>query len=307
MVRPTTFGFDEQTAKTNSFQHQISLTQQQVRRQANNEFDAEVAALRAAGVEVLVFTDSDDQSKPDAVFPNNWLSTWPDGQMYLYPMNTSSRRIERSQDALDLVRRHFVVNRITDISGAEMQGRYLEGTGAIVFDHAHKVAYGCISPRCDKTLFQTHVRQLGYEPVLFHAYDIQGMPIYHTNVVMGVQRATAVLCSQAITDVKERQFVIGKLTQTGHQLVEITQKQMAGFCGNVLELANGQGQHFLALSQTANNTFTPQQRRVLAQDKKLLSMAIPTIETVGGGSIRCTLAELFLPPRQHDSGIYQSI
>jgi len=295
MVRPTTFGFDEQSAETNSFQHKMSLTPQQVRAQANNEFDAEVAALRQAGIEVVVFTDTDGQPKPDAVFPNNWLSTWPDGHMYVYPMNTPSRRGERSQNALDLLKRHFIVNHITDLSKAEGQGAYLEGTGAIVFDHANKVAYGCISPRCDQNLFEIHARQLGYEPVAFHAYGPKGVPVYHTNVVMGVQHTTAVLCGESITNPQERQLVEDTLTKTGHQLIKITQAQMADFCGNVLELANSQGQHFLALSQTAYNSFTPQQRNMLSQDKTLLPMAIPTIETIGGGSIRCTLAELFLP------------
>src|SRR5262245_60573953 len=142
MVRPMTFGFDEQTAKTNSFQHQVPLTQQEVRHRANDEFDAAVAVLRGAGIEVVVFTDGDGQSKPDAVFPNNWLSTWPNGQVYLYPMATASRRVERSQDVLDLIKRHFSIKRVSDLSDSEVQGKCLEGTGAIVFDHANKIAYG---------------------------------------------------------------------------------------------------------------------------------------------------------------------
>lgn len=296
MVRPVTFGFDEQTAGTNSFQHHMPLDQGEVRRRANAEFDAVVAALTGAGIKVVVFEDHDGQLKPDAVFPNNWLSTWPDGHAYMYPMNAPTRRAERSQAALDLLRRDFGITEVTDLSGTEEHGKYLEGTGAIVFDHSNKIAYGCISPRCDEELFNAHAQSLSYEPVTFRAYDQTGQPIYHTNVLMGVQRSTAVLCAETIINAKERERVVGKLVETGHQLVQITEEQMAGFCGNVLELQNSKGEHFLALSQSAYDNFTPEQRKLLAKDKQLLPVAIPTIETVGGGSLRCTLAEIFLPP-----------
>lgn len=298
MVRPTTFGFDEQTGQTNAFQTHMDLSQQEVQERALKEFDAAVAKLRAQGITVVVFEDTDPRPKPNAVFPNNWLSMWPDGQVYLYPMATESRRIERSEGALQALQKEFIISDISDLSSSEQQNEYLESTGVMIFDHVYKYVYGCISPRCDERLFLEHAHVLGYEPVLFRAYDQNGTAIYHTNVLMGVQSTTAVVCAEAITDPTERALVLATLEHTGHEIVEITQAQMAAFAGNVLEVRNPAGKRFLVLSQTAYDALTQEQRAVLQQDKTLLPINIPTIETIGGGSARCMLAEIFLPPRQ---------
>lgn len=295
MVRPTTFGFDEQTAKTNSFQKHVSLAQNDVLRRANDEFDAAVVKLRSAGITVLVFEDKDDQAKPNAVFPNNWVSTWPNGWVCTYPMATPSRRTERSPAALDMLGKAFEVKKLHDLSGAEQNHQYLEGTGVIIFDHLNKIAYACISPRCDETLFRKHVHDLGYQPVAFHAYDQKDKAIYHTNIMLGIQTTTAVVCAEAITDAGEHTQVMNTLIETGHQVVDITTEQMNHYCANVLELQNGKGERFLALSQGAYDNFTPAQRELLSKDKTLLPVALPTIEAVGGGSFRCLLAEVFLP------------
>lgn len=297
MVRPTSFGFDEQTAQTNTFQNQVALATKQVTKLAIEEFDAAVAVLRSHGIQVMVFEDQDELPKPNAVFPNNWLSMWPDGQLYLYPMATESRRVERSPRALDLLKLSFGVKEVTDISVSEQSERYLESTGVMIFDHHKRLVYACISPRCDEQLFRSHAAELGYEPVIFHAYDEQGTAVYHTNVLMGIQSTTAVICSEAITDPGERANVLGHLEQTGHAVVAITQAQMHSFCGNVLELQNNEGQRFLAMSETAYKGFTPAQRALLQQDKTIVPLAIPTIETIGGGSVRCMLAEIFLPAK----------
>lgn len=295
MVEPLGFGFDEQTAQTNSFQAELPLSPGVIRARAMSEFQAMVDGLQSHGILVQVHRDTDSRGKPNAVFPNNWLSTWPDGTTYLYPMATESRRVERNKEAINELAGKFEVSKVIDLSEAEQYGRYLESTGVIIFDHLYKIMHGCISKRCNEQLFIKHAAGLGYKPVVFHAYDMLGIPIYHTNVMMGIQTSTAVICSEAITDAEERSGVLSSLEQSGRQVIEITHAQMAAFCGNVLELQNGHGERFLALSQSAYDNFTEDQRNLLAKDKTLLPFAIPTIETIGGGSVRCMLAEIFLP------------
>jgi len=297
MVRPTSFGFDEETAKSNSFQQHVTLSAAEVLARAAAEFDSAVSALRSHGIGVLVFEDAPTPPKPDAVFPNNWLSTWPDGRVYLYPMATEVRRRERSKVLLDQLRTEYQNVQVVDLTSTETAQKYLESTGVMIFDHEHKVVYGCISVRCDEALFRHHAEELGYKPVLVHAYDEQQVPIYHTNVLMGVQTSTAVVCLDAITNAAERQVLADTLAQTGHEVIAISQAQMNDFCGNVLELQNASGELFLVMSRTAYNAFTPEQRVALSKDKTLLALDIQTIETIGGGSARCMLAELFLTPR----------
>jgi hypothetical protein len=296
MVRPTTFCFNEQTAVTNTFQNQVDLNPDQLKQQVNQEFDAMVDAIRRNGIAVTVFEDPDTHaSKPDAVFPNNWFSTWTNGDIYLYPMATESRRKERSYAALQELSRNYKITSVTDITSSEEYGFNLESTGVMIFDHINKVVYGCISERCDAALFTSHALHLGYEPIVFHAYDSAGVAVYHTNVLMGIASTTATICAEAITDEAERTLVLNKLKDTGHEVVTISQAQMAQFCGNVLELQNTQGQRFLAMSQTAYGAFSPEQRDSMSRDKALLPFDIKTIETVGGGSVRCMLGEVFLP------------
>ena len=294
MVRPTSFGYDDQTAKSNAFQHKPVITKSQILKRADTEFQEAVTTLSSNGIEVVVFEDDAIPAKPNAVFPNNWLSTWPDGRLFVYPMATESRRIERSPAIIDALKTHFDVTHMTDLSDSENSQKYLESTGVIVFDHINKIAYACASIRCDETLFTNHVKVLGYEPILFHAYDEQGVAIYHTNVLMGVQAHTAVICLDAITSEHERKKVVESLTKTGHEIIAISYQQMNSFCGNVLELQNQNGEHILALSRTAYDNFTPEQLAKLSVDKTPVPLAIPTIEMIGGGSVRCMLAELFL-------------
>ncbi len=297
MVRPTSFGFNEQTAVTNTFQNHTELSSKEVHERADQEFGSMVEKLRQNGVHVTVFEDTDTLRKPDAVFPNNWFSTWSNGYMYLYPMATQSRRIERSYAAVENLSKDFKIAQITDMSPTEEYGLALESTGVMIFDHENKIVYGCISPRCDTGLFTNHAVELGYKPILFHAYGQDGTPVYHTNVLMGIQSTTAVLCAEAITDDTERQLVLDTLKNTSHEVIEISQAQMSAFCGNVLELQNDDGELFVAMSQTAHDNFTAEQRSALGKDKTLLPFAIPTIETIGGGSVRCMLGENFLPKK----------
>lgn len=297
MVRPLTFGFDQETAVSNVFQHQPSISKDEVRLRANWEFDEAVKILCNNHIDVVVFDDPSPLEKPDAVFPNNWLSTWPDGHVYLYPMATQSRRVERSEAALEKVKEHFEIRKVTDFTHEEDKERYLESTGVMIFDHRAQIVYGCRSIRCNEALFLQHAAKLSYTPIIFSALDKNGYPIYHTNVLMGVQTTTAVICLDAITNAHEKTAVVESLQTTGHEIIDITHEQMAAFCGNVLEVRNRWGELFLVMSQSAYNAFTPEQRKSLSQDKKLLALSIPTIETIGGGSVRCMLAEIFLPAR----------
>lgn len=295
MVSPASFGFDSQTAVSNKFQVMLSADPSDVTSRAMREFRTAVTTLRRAGINVIVHDGNPNDDKPNAVFPNNWISMWPNGRVYTYPMATASRRIERDRNVLDQLADKFAIKQTIDLSGSESDERYLESTGVIIFDHLNKVAYGCISQRCDQGLFVSHVESLGYRPIAFHAYDQNGAPIYHTNVMMGIQSTTAVICSEAIADDAERQLVLESLRQN-HTVIEISLTQMNSFCGNVLELQNRYGDKFLAMSRSAYQGFTGEQRRQLAADKKLLPIDIPTIEAVGGGSVRCMLAEIFLQP-----------
>jgi hypothetical protein len=298
MVRPVSFAFNEQTAVTNTFQNRPDTSNEVLHILANQEFDTMVNSLKDQGIHVTVFEDIDEQRKPDAVFPNNWFSAWPDGKVFLYPMATESRRIERSYNALQNLAKDFTIKQVVDMSDAEEHRLALESTGVMIFDHINKIVYGCISPRCDADLFTTHANELGYKPILFHSYGTDGTAVYHTNVMMGIQSTTAVICAESITDEMERALVLNTLKETGHEVVEITQAQMSTFCGNVLELQNNDGELFLAMSKTAFENFTDEQKTTLSKDKVLLPFDISTIETVGGGSVRCMLGEVFLP-RKH--------
>jgi hypothetical protein len=294
MVRPTSFGFDEQTAKTNAFQNKPTISTLEIRNRANDEFQRVVATLSSHGIEVISFEDDAIPAKPNAVFPNNWMSTWSNGRIFLYPMATESRRIERNSAIIQSLKHYFQVSEVIDLSGSEKDGHFLESTGVMIFDHAHKIVYGCISVRCDETLLNKHAKALGYTPVIFHAYTEDGIAIYHTNILMGVQTSTAVVCLEAVRDLKERERLVRSLEATGHDIIDISYTQMSSFCANILELRNQDNERFLALSRSAYDNFTPSQRERLSKDKTLLPIDIPTIEAIGGGSVRCMLAEIFL-------------
>jgi len=299
VVRPARFGFNSETATSNHFQHSLAnLDAATIQARTFAEFDALVAALRDRGVRVLVFDDTPAPSKPDAVFPNNWLTLHPDGRVLLYPMCAPNRRAERRPDILEALRRQFTVTDVIDLSHHEQAGRFLEGTGSILFDHEHRVAYACVSPRTDAGLFTEVAAQLGYRPVTFRACDAAGQEIYHTNVMLCIGSGFAVVCVESIVDEAERAAVVASLTATGHEIVAISLAQVAGFAGNLLVLRTTAGAALLAMSQSAFEALIPAQHQTLSKYAALLPLAIPTIETIGGGSVRCMLAEVFLPPLQ---------
>jgi hypothetical protein len=297
MVRPARFGFNAQTAASNAFQHRpaADAARQDV---VCNEFDAVAGALSRAGVRVVTVEDTAEPAKPDAIFPNNWVSFHADGTLVLYPMMAPNRRIERRTEAIQAVLDAvpFRVRRTVDLSYRETQDKFLEGTGSLVLDRSHRIAYACLSPRTDLDVLGEFAQQLDYEVLAFDAVDAAGTPVYHTNVLMAVGSRVAVLCSSALPDAAQRAAVLASLRATGHEVVEISTAQMQNFAGNVLELSGSQGP-VLALSESAWTCLHAAQRDALAANATLLPVSIPTIERHGGGGVRCMLAEVHLPPR----------
>ncbi|MBK6832477.1 MAG: amidinotransferase [Flavobacteriales bacterium] len=318
LVRPTGFGFDPETAASNDFQQQ--MTGIDVGALAAEEFDGLLEALRRCGVGISVL-DPLDPKAPNAVFPNNWFSTQADGTLVLYPMCTPSRRAERDPDmARTLEREGFRTKEVKDFSGWEHQGSILEGTGSLVLDRKKRKAFACLSPRTTENALNTWCEQLGYTPIAFTATmdgRINGHPVYHTNVVMSIGEKFAVVCFDAMPYPADRQEVEEELAKSGKEIIAISIVQMYKYVGNMLELrgapldrskrtlsriergaGSDQGDgSFTFLSETAFHALRPHQRIALERHTQLIPVPIPTIEAVGGGSIRCMLAENFLPVR----------
>jgi hypothetical protein len=299
MVHPVRFGFNPETAPSNAFQRPpANGVPDWYTTDIEHEFAALVTTLRGAGVRVIVGEDTASPVKPDAIFPNNWVSFHHDGTVVLYPMLAPNRRLERRDELLEEVRRAgpYRVTRTIDLRGHESRAKYLEGTGSLVLDRGAHIAYACLSPRTDLDVLGDFAQQLDYELVTFEALDGQGRAIYHTNVAMAVGSRWAVVCAAAIHAPERRAAVIAKLRETGHEIVEISLEQMQRFAGNVLELAGAQGP-VIALSTTAWAALLPAQRQVLERYAQVLRVEVPTIERVGGGGVRCMLAEIHLPAR----------
>ena len=296
MIRPANFSANAETAASNRFQGKSGAIRDP-QTEAVQEFDALVSALNRSGVRTHVFDDTPSPVTPDALFPNNWLSLHGDGSAVFYPMLAPNRRLERRSEILEsLSKQHgFQVRRLVDFSHRENQGRYLEGTGSLVLDRVHRIAYAALSPRTDLAVLGEFAQQLDYELVAFDTRDANGYPIYHTNVLMSVGRKWAVLCSAAIEG-GQRAPVQDSLLTTGHTIVEISSEQMSCFAGNILELATVHGGSVIALSKRAEDCLEIEQRKRLESlGGPLVSASIPTIETLGGGSVRCMLAEIHLP------------
>jgi hypothetical protein len=299
MVRPARFGFNAHTAASNAFARPAAaLAGADPQTAALAEFDALAHALEAAGVEVIIAADSAAPVKPDAIFPNNWVSFHQDGTAVLYPMLAANRRSERRDEILSMVARDgsFRITRTIDLSYRELHGQYLEGTGSLVLDRAAHVAYASLSPRTDLDVLGEFAQQLDYELVAFESVDAGGAAVYHTNVVMAIGGDFAVICAEAIASPIHRAAVLSKLGMGGRDVLQISVPQMQRFAGNLLELKGARGS-LIALSSTAWDAFEPEQRRVLESHGEIVAAAIPTIERIGGGGVRCMLAEIFLPKR----------
>jgi len=257
-----------------------------------------VSSLRHAGVRVMVIDDTDQPCKPDAVFPNNWFTTHATGDVFIFPLEAPGRRAERRMDFIDALsgEHGFSVRRVVDLSGHESEGRFLEGTGSMVLDRVNRIAYAAHSSRTHPELLDAFALEAGYEACVFATLDSDGRAIYHTNVMLAIGEQFAVVCAAAISDRRQRTTVIERLAGTGRQVIEITMEQMTAFAGNVLEVQGTDGEPFIILSKTAHDALTGEQRTALQRCARLLPIAVDTIERVGGGSVRCMLAEIFLPP-----------
>ncbi len=295
MVRPASFGFNPDTKDTNSFQSKDSgFNETEIQTKALAEFDTFVKTLRRNHVEVMVIEDTNTPTKPDAIFPNNWISMSHTGEITLFPMAAPNRRLERRADIVNKLTEHFEVYHTTDLSSHENERRYLEGTGSIVFDHRSRVAYACISERTHPALFETFCESINYTPLPFTALNQDNIPIYHTNVMMCIGTNMAVICRESIKDEKERQQVFCKLHSTGHEIFDISLEQMSQFAGNMLEVTNTRGEKLLVMSTQAFKSLKKEQVSTLERYVRIVHSPIYTIEKIGGGSARCMMAEIFL-------------
>jgi hypothetical protein len=299
MIRPACFRYNPETAPSNAFQHPERLADAAASAQA--EFDALAAALAGEGVRVCICADSAAPPKPDAVFPNNWVSFHADGTVVLYPMQAPSRRAERRRDVLQAVSAQlgFQVSRVLDLTDHEREGRFLEGTGSLVLDRRTRVAYACQSPRTDAVVLEEWARALGYDTVLFDAADRGGVPFYHTNVLMGLGERFALVGAEA-SALADRTRVLNRLRASGRELIEVGYDELEHFAGNVLELATQDEAlgdcRILVMSRSARDALESDTfARLCACTDDVLVAPLPTIERLGGGSARCMLAEVFLP------------
>ena len=300
MVRPTHFRMNEQTAIDNHYQKKITdISQEELQRKAQEEFDAFVEKLRGIGVNVVVFNTTDGLDTPDAHFPNNWISFHENGIVGLYPMFAKNRRLERREDVLfQLEDEGFKIDHIVDYRNAEDEGLFLEGTGSLLLDRVNRKAYCALSQRADEELFIEFCEDFEYTPVLFTANQtVEGIrtPIYHTNVMMSLGETFAVICLASIDDKKERNNVVKHLKEDGKEIIDITEAQVYKFAGNMLQVKGKNEASYIIMSQAAYNSLTKTQITNLEAHGTILSSSLDIIETCGGGSARCMMAEVFLP------------
>lgn len=299
MVRPVGFRMNEETAVNNYFQEDIQLQNEEVNKMAQQEFDELVNKLREVGVQVIVVDDKPELDTPDSIFPNNWVSFHENGTAVVYPMFAVNRRRERRMEFFEEIEKQgYQIKEVVDYTNAEDEEVFLEGTGSMILDRENQKAYCSLSPRADEDLFIEFCEDMEFTPVIFVAYqDVDGTrkPIYHTNVMMCIAEEFAVICLDAIDDKKERKNVIKHLKEDAKEIIEITEKQIHQFAGNMLQVRGANDQKHLVMSTTAYNSLTNEQVKRIEKHCKILTADINTIETCGGGSTRCMLAEVFLP------------
>lgn len=299
MVRPSGFRMNEQTAVNNFFQEDLHLRNATVNTMACEEFDVFVDTLRGKGIKIKVVDDNPETDTPDAIFPNNWISFHEDGTVGLYPMFAKNRRKERREDLLDLLEEDgFVIENLMDYTAAEEEGYFLEGTGSVVMDRVNRKAYCALSARADEELFIEFCEDFEYTPITFTAFQTvhdKRLPVYHTNVMMCVGEKFAVICLDAIDDRKERKNVVEHLKQDGKEIIAITEIQMHQFAGNMLQVLGAFDKRYVVMSSSAFKSLTPVQIKKLEKHGEILHSDLKTIETCGGGSARCMMAEVFLP------------
>jgi hypothetical protein len=299
MIRPARFESNPLTAESNRFQGKTSATPAEQHTQALIEFDSLVTALRNHGINVVVVDDTAEPHTPDSIFPNNWVSFHADGRVVLYPMEASNRRTERRVDIVESIDSEygFHVSEIVDLSHHEKDKHFLEGTGSMVLDRVNRVAYACLSTRTQMDALGDFAQRMDYDVVAFEAVDRDGVAIYHTNVLMNIGEKIVVICSEAIARDDQREAVLERLNDTGHEIVHLNYDQLDAFAGNMLELRTNGGERLIAMSQQALESLNKTQLDVLNKNGDVLSTPINNIESSAGGSVRCMLAEIHLPQR----------
>lgn len=301
MVRPVGFRMNEQTAVNNYFQEDISIKNAEINKKAQDEFDAFVFKLRSYGVKVVVVSDNEESDTPDSIFPNNWNSFHSDGTVAIYPMFAENRRSERREDIFEkLEEEGFVINHIIDYTSAEEFDVFLEGTGSMILDRENRKVYCALSPRADEELCIEFCEDFEYTPVIFTANQtVNGKreAIYHTNVMMCVAETFAIICLSSIDDKKERKNVLKHLKEDGKKIIEITEEQVNNFAGNMLQVRGKDNELFLIMSHAAFTCLTQSQKVQINNHCKIIYSPLDTIETCGGGSARCMMAEVFLPQK----------
>lgn len=300
MIRPVAFRMNEQTIENNHFQKELKgMLPSAINAKAQQEFDALVSQLQEVGVEVVVVDDTPETDTPDSIFPNNWISFHDNGDVVLYPMFAENRRNERREDVLDILEeKDFVIENVVDFTSAEEEGIFLEGTGSVVLDRVNLIAYCALSSRANEELFIEFCEDFDYAPVIFeasHTVDGKQQLVYHTNVMMSVGEHFAIICADMIDDKKERKMVLDNLRASGKELVLINEKQVEHFAGNVLELSGANDKRYIVMSTTAFESLSAAQKVQLEKYGTILSANLQTIESCGGGSARCMMAEIFLP------------
>lgn len=293
MIRPVQFAYNAETAVNNSFQ--IPSNDDSIQQKALLEFDYFIDKLRSKDIDVIVVQDIAEPHTPDSIFPNNWISFHDNGNICLYPMFAVNRRLERKQQVLDAINQKFIINNTIDFTASEADNIFLEGTGSMVLDRVNQIAYACLSPRTDKALLQQFCKRFNYTSICFIANDESGLPIYHTNVMMCVADKFVVICLDSITDVHEKSYVIKAIESSGKEIINISFYQMNRFAGNMLQVINQQGNQFLVMSSQAFGSLSQEQVSIIEKYQPIIHSNISTIETNGGGSARCMMAEVFLP------------
>lgn len=292
MIRPLHFVYNAETAVNNSFQ--VRGDQENLTEKAVQEFDIFVNALRDQGIDVTVVEDSPDPHTPDAIFPNNWISFHSSGIYCLYPMFAPNRRKERKSEVISIVQKKFHYDHLIDFTGYESENLFLEGTGSMVLDREKRLAYACLSPRTNETVLQDFCNKLNYQAIVFHAVSETGQAIYHTNVMMCVADRYVVICLDSITDPSEKKYVEDTILRSGKEIIRISIHQMNQFAGNMLQLENDRREKILVMSSAAWNALLPEQTEELTKFNRILHSSLRQIETNGGGSARCMIAEIHL-------------
>lgn len=297
MIRPARFESNPLTAASNRFQGKTDASPEQQQVAALREFDGLAEILRSAGIDVVVVEDTPEPHTPDSIFPNNWISLHGDGRVVLYPMEAENRRTERREDIVEYLYEELglLVTEVVDLTAHEQAGHYLEGTGSMVLDRVNRVAYACLSSRTHFDALGDFAQRMDYDIVAFEAVDSDGVAVYHTNVLMNVGEQLAVICDEAIPRKEQRDAVLARLRDTGHEIVSLSYAQLNAFAGNMLELRDNNGERLIAMSQQAYDSLDAEQLEILRANGRIVAAPIENIEMSAGGSVRCMLAEVHLP------------